>query len=254
VFVACSTLCFTREPIESALRRVAELEFDKVELAITEDSTHLRPSAVAENPEGGAARLRHGPSLSPSSLMLDFGPLGPDDPVLRRRFEALCRLAKSLTVAVLSIPAAPVGTPFDDEVARLGLLAGQAMREGLVLAVETRAQTLTIDPEAAVELCKVVPGLGIALDPSHYIQAGVKDYDAVYPYVQNVHLRDTGKGPGEFQVRVGQGEVEYGRIVSLLERYGYARALTVAVLDAIDNPFEVEVEVRKLKLLLESLL
>jgi sugar phosphate isomerase/epimerase len=254
VFVACSTLCFTREPIESALRHIAELEFDKVELAVVENSPHLRPSDAAENTEAAAARLRHGPSLTPAGLTLDFGDLEPDSPVLRRRFEGICRLAKALTVAVLSIPAAPLGTPFEDEVKRLSMLSGIAMREGLVLAVETHGQTLTVDPAAALELCNIVPGLGVSLDPSHYIQAGVKDYDALFPYVQNIQLRDTGKGPNEFQVRVGQGEIEYGRIVNQLERFGYDRALTVAILDTIENPFDVEVEVRKLKLLLESLI
>ena len=34
MFVACSTQCFTKEPLESALRHIAELEFDKIELAI----------------------------------------------------------------------------------------------------------------------------------------------------------------------------------------------------------------------------
>jgi sugar phosphate isomerase/epimerase len=254
VFVACSTQCFTREPLESALRHVAELEFDKIELAIAEGGTHLRPSEVAENPDAAAHRLRHGPSLTPAAIALDFGDPEPDGPVLRRRFEAMCRLAKPLTVAVLTIPAAPLTTPFDDEVKRLTTLTGIAMREGLVLAVETHSRTLTADPAAAVALCKAVPGLGLTLDPSHYIQGGHKDFDAVYPYVRNVHLRDTGKGPGEFQVRVGQGEVEYGRIVSLLERHGYDRALTIAILDGLDNPFDPEVEVRKLKLLLESLI
>jgi sugar phosphate isomerase/epimerase len=254
VFVACSTLCFTREPIESALRHIAELEFDKIELAVVEDSPHLRPSEVVENTEAAAARLRYGPSLTPSGLMLDFGALEPNSPILRRRFEGLCRLSKALTVAVMSIPAAPLGTLFDDEVKRLTTLAGMAMREGLVLAVETHGKTLTADPAVAVELCKAVPGLSLALDPSHYIQAGIRDFDVVYPFVQNIRLRDTGKGPGEFQVRVGQGEIEYGRIVSQLERFGYDRTLTIAILDSIDNPFDVEVEVRKLKLLLESLL
>jgi sugar phosphate isomerase/epimerase len=252
VFVACSTLCFSREPLESALRHIAELEFDKIELAITEGGSHLKPSEVAENPEAAAHRLRHGPSLTPAALALDFEE--PDPAVYRKRFEALCRLAKPLTVAVLTIPAAPLGTPFDDEVKRLTGLAGLAMREGLVLAVETHSKTLTADPADAVALCEAVPGLGLTLDPSHFLQGGHKDYDVVFPYVQNVHLRDTGKGPGEFQVRVGQGEIEYGRVVNLLERHGYDRALTISILDALDNPFDVEIEVRKLKLLLESLL
>ena len=67
-------------------------------------------------------------------------------------------------------------------------------------------------------------------------------------------MRDTGLVPGEFQVRVGQGQIEYARIVNLLERYGYSRSLTVAIIDRPDNPFEREVELRKLKLLLETLI
>ena len=140
MFVACSTLCFSREPLESALRHIAELEFDKIDLAIVEESPHLRPSEVAENPEAALHRLRHGPSLTPAALGLDFGDVDLTEPVLRRRFEAMCRLAKPLTVAVLTIPAAPLGTPFDDEVRRLATLAGFAMREGLVLAVETHSR------------------------------------------------------------------------------------------------------------------
>ena len=52
---------------------------------------------------------------------------------------------------------------------------------------------------------------------------------------------------------VGQGEVEYGRIISHLDRYHYDRALTVDIRDLPDSPFPVEPEVRKLKYLLESL-
>jgi sugar phosphate isomerase/epimerase len=254
MFVACSTLCFTKEPLESALRHIAELEFNKIDLAIVEDSPHLTPSAAAADPEGTLHRVRYGPSLTPASLSLDFGAVDPK--TYRKRFEAMCRLAKPLTVAVLTIPAAPLGTSFEDEVARLRDLSEFASGEGLVLSVETHSETITADPAAAVALCKAVPGLGLTLDPSHYIYGPHQNgsFDEVYPYVQNVHFRDTGKKPGEFQVRVGQGEVEYGRVVSQLERYGYNRALTVAIRDDIDNPFDVEVEVRKLKLLLESLL
>ena len=254
MFVACSTLCFSGEPLESALRHIAELEFDKFELAIRKDSPHLRTSEVLENHEAAAHRLRHGPSLTPSGLSFDFGDVEPDSPTLRKRFEVMYRMAKALTVAVLTIPAAPLATPFNEEVKRLTTIAGLAMREGLVLSLETCGQTLTADPTVAAELCKAVPGLGLTLDPSHYVQAGIKDWDMVFPHVHEVHLRDTGKGPGEFQVRIGQGDIEYGRIVNLLERHGYNRALTVAIIDRADNPFDTEVEVRKLKLLLESLL
>jgi sugar phosphate isomerase/epimerase len=115
---------------------------------------------------------------------------------------------------------------------------------------------LTGDPQVAVELCQAVPGLGLTLDPSHYLQGPNPnvDFDKVFPYVHNVHLRDTGLVPGDFQVRVGQGQIEYARIVTQLQRYGYDRALTVAIIDRPDNAFDREVEVRKLKLLLETLI
>ena len=253
MFVACSTLCFSKEPIASALRHMADLEFHKVDLTLAESGGHLKPSEVAENLDASLAKLRHGPSLAPSAVGVDFGDLDPLGPVYRRRFEAACRMAKATTVAVVTVPAAPLGSSFDDEVRRLTDLSSYAMREGLVVAVPSDSAMLTAEPAAAVALCQAVPGLGLTLDPSPYVQAGL-GFDDVYPYVQNVVLRDTGRKPGDFQVRVGQGEVEYGRIVSSLERAGYDRGLTVAILDRLDNPFDVEVEVRKLKLLLESLL
>jgi sugar phosphate isomerase/epimerase len=256
MFVACSTLCFAREPLETALRQIAELEFDKFELALVEDGQHMRPSEAADNPEAALQRLRSGPSLIPSSLHIDFGAVDWSLPVTRKRFDGLCRLAKLLSVAVLTIPAAPLGTPVVEEVKRLSSLVSTAMHEGLVLALLTHAETLTVDPRVAVELCQAVPGLGLTLDPSHFLQGPHPnvDYDIVFPYVQNVHLRDTGLVPGEFQVRVGQGQIEYARVVTQLQRYGYNRALTVSIIDRPDNPFEREVEVRKLKLLLETLI
>lgn len=256
MFVACSTLCFANEPLDSALRHIAELEFDKYELAVVESGRNLRPSEVGEDPESALLGLKRGPALIPSSLYLDFGPVDWSDPVQKKRFDNHCRFAKGLSVAVITLTAAPASTPFEQEVKRLTALSSTAMREGLVLAMLTHRDAVTGDPTAALRLCKAVPGLALTLDPSHYISNGAKesDVDQLFPFVQNVHLRDTGKAPGEFQVRIGQGQIEYARIANLLKRAGYKRALTVAILDDPANNFDREVEVRKLRLLLETLL
>jgi sugar phosphate isomerase/epimerase len=158
-------------------------------------------------------------------------------------------------VSVLSIPAASNRSSFDSEILRLRELVHLVETEGLILTVATRVGTLTETPSLAVELCERVPGLGLTLDPSHYINGPHQgaSFDEVFPYVRHVHLRDTGRAPGKFQVRVGQGEVEYGRIISQLERCHYDRLLTVAIHDVADAPFVMESEVRKLKYLLESL-
>ena len=59
--------------------------------------------------------------------------------------------------------------------------------------------------------------------------------------------------PDRLQVRVGQGQVEYGRIISQLSREHYERALTVDIHDQPAPDYPLEPEVRKLKFLLESM-
>jgi sugar phosphate isomerase/epimerase len=253
VYVACSTLCFARFPLEQALRAIAELEFGKVDVAIHEEGPHLRPSEVAKDIGLAAQQIRIGPSLSPAAFSVEIAT--DDEAEYRRQLHAIYHLARLTTVSAITIPAASAGSGMDAEVKRLTTLARIAAQEGVVLSVETRIGTLTESPDAAVELCKKVSGLGLTLDPSHYI-AGPhqgKNYDQVFPYVRHVHLRDTGRGPDQFQVRVGQGEIEYGRIVAHLTRLNYDRLLTVEICDIPDAPFAMDAEVRKLKYLLESL-
>lgn len=254
MFVACSTLCFARLPLDRALRTIAELEFSKVDVAIHERGPHLRPSEVAADVALAAQRLRIGPSLSPAAFSVEIENDDADE--FQRQLRAIFQLARLSMVSVLTLPAAPADSNVEAEVRRLTGLARQTDQEGMVLTVETRLGTLTETPAAAVELCQRVPGLGLTLDPSHFI-AGPhqgKSYDAVYPYVRHIHLRDTGRSPDQFQVRVGQGEVEYGRIISLLRRQKYDRLLTVEINDIADAPYAMDAEVRKLKYLLESLI
>ena len=60
--------------------------------------------------------------------------------------------------------------------------------------------------------------------------------------------------PANFRLRIGQGEVEYGRIVNQLVRCHYHRMLSVDIRDLPEPAYEMPPEVRKLKYLLESLI
>jgi sugar phosphate isomerase/epimerase len=253
VYVACSTLCFARYPLERALRTIGELEFSKLDVAIHERGPHLRPSQVAADVAQAAQLIRIGPSLTPAAFDVEIEAAGENERLTQ--WKAICKLARISTVSVLTIPASATGVGVDAEVARLKKLVHLVNAEGLVLTVATRIGTLTELPATALELCQRVPGLGLTLDPSHYIngphQGG--SYDELFPHVKHVHLRDTGRAPGKFQVRVGQGEIEYGRIINQLERQNYDRLLSVHLQDVADAPFTMEAEARKLKFLLESL-
>ena len=108
------------------------------------------------------------------------------------------------------------------------------------------------DPDTIVVLCDHVKGLGIALDPSHFhygTNAG-RSYDRLLKYVYHVYLRDT--NAENFQVRVGQGDIEYGRLVNMLTQVKYNRALSIDIqpMPEVDQMAEM----RKMRLLLDSML
>jgi sugar phosphate isomerase/epimerase len=239
--------------LDLALRTIGELEFNKLDVAIESYGPHLQPADVVGDVSLAAQRIRIGPSLSPAAISIDIHGASGDE--YHQQLRAICHLARLSHVSLVTVPAAPAGTDLEKEVKRLTTLAHRTEQEGVVLSIATRIGTLTEDPDVAVTLCQRVPGLGLTLDPSHYL-AGPhqgKPFDQVYPYVRHVHFRDTGRRPGQFQVRVGQGEVEYGRIITQLTRHHYNRLLTVDIHDVPDAPFTMEQEVRKLKYLLESL-
>src|SRR5262249_37840963 len=158
---------------------------------------------------------------------LGLGCANPDE--ARRQLRAVCRLARVLTVPLLSVSAAPLGADFEAEAARLREWTRVATSEGVILTIETHSETITADPLGASELCRRTRGLGPTFDPSHYHIGphGPVDYDLLFPFVRHIRLRDTGTHPDQFQVRVGQGEIEYGRVITHLDRFHYDRALTV---------------------------
>ena len=81
-------------------------------------------------------------------------------------------------------------------------------------------------------------------------RAALKAADPAAAVLRHVRLRDSGRSSEQFQLRVGQGEVEYGRIVAQLARFHYERALSVDIRDIPDAPFAMEPEVRKLRVLI----
>jgi sugar phosphate isomerase/epimerase len=108
------------------------------------------------------------------------------------------------------------------------------------------------DPDTVCVICDHVKGLALSLDPSHYIykRNSTPDIEKLYKYVHHVYLRDSTRD--QLQVRVGQGVIDYGKLVTMLIKYNYQRALCV---DIRPEPgIDHLAELRKLRLLLESLL
>ena len=141
MYVACSTLCFARYPLERALRVIGELEFSKVDVAIHEQGPHLKPSEVAADVAAAAHQIRIGPSLSPAAFDIEVDAKNEKDEVAH--WKALCKLARMSAVSVLTTAAAPTSVGIDAEVTRLKKLVHLVNSEGLVLSVVTRMGALT---------------------------------------------------------------------------------------------------------------
>jgi sugar phosphate isomerase/epimerase len=247
VQIVASTRCFSEVPLLEACEHIAHLEFDKIEILMDEQGDHFKPSEVLADPEGAAARFRDGTRLTPTAFMLDRD-------VDTETLTALMYFAKLLKVALFTIRASEIGTPFNTEIDRLRELTSLTSKEGIRVAIKTETGRLTEDPHTAIELCQSVPGLGVTLDPSYYIcrQPQAIGYDMVFPHVFHVHLRDT--SPTDLQVLVGLGEVDYSRLINLLENEHYDRLLSVELIPEKTDPESRPLEMRKLRLLLESLL
>ncbi|MFK7777337.1 MAG: TIM barrel protein [Gimesia sp.] len=245
MFVAASSRCFSDESFEVSCERLTDLEFDKIEIWMDENSDHLKPSDITKSPEDFCSRFREATRLTPIAFCLE-NDISPES------FQLLCKTAKMLRIAQITIPASPLGTPFNSEIDRLKRLLEIASHDGICLSIKTKTGQLTEDPRTATELCQSVKGLGITLDPSYYTCGpySTTSHDLVYPYVCHVHLRDSTKD--ELQVPVGLGELDYSRVISLLERQEYHQFISVELLPALLNNVDRALELRKLRLLLES--
>ena len=194
MFVACSTLCFTKQPLHDALKSIGEMGFTKVDLAVRETGGHIKPSEIAADPSKAAQRLKAWPGVTISAFQVEFA-----DDISREECEtqlkAISRLARVMAAPLVSVPAAKSESNFEAEVERLTNFVKITLVDGVTCAVETRIGTLTETPQTTLQLCKRVQGLAVMLDPSHFMTGPASDscYDELFPYVKHVHCATPAK-------------------------------------------------------------
>lgn len=120
--------------------------------------------------------------------------------------------------------------------ANIGTLADAARAAGLVVALEIHGDLMATGARSAVLLDRIDhPAVKVNYDTAnveHY--GGVRaedDLPAIADRVANVHLKDMrgGKGDWDFPA-IGEGHVDFGRVLEILRAAGY------------DGPYSVEVE------------
>jgi sugar phosphate isomerase/epimerase len=249
VLVAASTDCFPDLSLEEAVEKIVDLEFSSVEIAVNEQHDQIKPSEVASNVAAAVTKCGSKRRLNLVSYGLDIAAEGED---YFDQFNACCQLAKATRIVTVTVPSAPLGTPFNQEVERFKRLVKISESHGVRVGMRSEHGCLSEDPDTVSVICDHVKGLALSYDPSQYIykQSQPRDTERLMKYVHQVYLRDSTKD--RLQVRVGQGVIEYGKLVNQLTKVGYTRSLCVWIKpqDDIDHLAEM----RKMRLLLESLL
>ena len=249
MLIAATTDCFDREPLKSVFQKIADLEFANVELALHEGVSPLSPSLVHQDLPGAIEVCRSTRRLNPVAISIQQTAVAEQ---YYAQFDAICRLAKAIKVVTLTVESGELGTPFNEEVERLRKLVDVAALQGARVSIRSQIGRLSEDPDTVVVLCDNVRGLGVTFDPSHYIVGphSKKNTEKLMKYVYHVYLRDTSKD--QLQVRVGQGEIDYSRLINHLRKVSYNGALSIHITKMPD--VDQMAEMRELRLLLESFL
>ena len=91
MFVAATTQCFPNRPLDSAIEKLADLEFSHIEIGIHEDSEHIKPSEVVSDMAACYDKINSTRRLTVTGLSLDIADEGED---YFQTFIKCCELAK----------------------------------------------------------------------------------------------------------------------------------------------------------------
>ncbi|MFZ4470708.1 MAG: sugar phosphate isomerase/epimerase family protein [Pirellula sp.] len=249
VYVAASTGCFPELSFSDVIEVLGDLEFSTVEIELNDKTDQIPPKRIVEDFDEMLRQVRDTHRFDICSFNVKIDATGD---TYYERFEKICDLAKATKVVTLTVPSGEHGTPFNQEVEHLQKLAAIAYGRGIRIGMKSHVGCLSDDPDTVRNLCDYVPGIGLTLDPSHYLCSNNKNksYDKLLKYVYHVHLRDSKKD--RIQVRVGQGEIDYNKLITQLQNSGYRQALSIEM--APEAGLDMRQELRTFRLLLDSLL
>jgi sugar phosphate isomerase/epimerase len=120
---------------------------------------------------------------------------------------------------------------------------------GVSLIVEPGLKSIAESPAATAALLDQTPGLGLALDYSHFICVGWRqpEVDVLIPHARHVHLRQA--RPGRLQERFDSwsGTINFPLLLGTLREQGYDGWFMPEPEEWLDEPVDVLTETVKLR-------
>jgi sugar phosphate isomerase/epimerase len=146
-----------------------------------------------------------------------------------RRVIAAAKVLQTRYIRIFSFYRAEGQAPADIRdavIERMGLLAAEALREGMVLLHENEKDIYGDTPERVLDLLESVnsPALRAAWDNANFVQVGVKPFSEAYPmlrpYLEYLQVKDAVAATGEV-VPAGRGDGELLETLTALRDDGY---------------------------------
>ena len=236
---SCSTLVKAKQPLEPALKTVADMGFKYADVMCLSWTPHVNVDALVKDFDTEAARVEKALAdnkLKVSNLTFDAIETKPFEEY-KTRFTAVVKLAVRLKAPLVNIMAPSAKSDRADQVAKLKVIHKIAADHGVQLTLETHVGQITEMPADAERVCKEVPGVGLTLDPSHFYASPNqgKCFANVYPYVHGTGFRAGGLSTQTIQMPWGEGPIDFAQVVRDLEARGYKGYYVVEYLEGLCN-------------------
>jgi sugar phosphate isomerase/epimerase len=223
-----------------ALKLIAMLGFEGVDLGIFQDRSHVQPSHILGRLPQAAKELSSlvedsGLNIADifyqASAFTDVAANHPDDAERakgRELFQRMLEFALRCNAAhMTALPGVEwEGVPHDTSLRRsadeLAWRAEHAKQAGLTFSVEAHLGSVAPTPAEALNLLSLAPGLTLTVDYTHFTYLGISDDECekLIPHASHFHARGANKG--RLQVVSTKNTIDYPRVLRAMDRSGYS--------------------------------
>lgn len=225
--LSCADFTFPLLPHDHALRLIAMMGFDAVDIGVFSERSHLQPEHIATNPAAHGVALKqkaadHGLAIADVFVQLGDAPsahaVSEPDAATRRadrdRFRQCVEFAHASGVKHMTglpgvVTTEGLGTAIEETNWRMTAAAEAKLSYAIEPHVGSNCPTV----DATKAFLQAVPGLTLTLDYGHFVYQGHDPAapDELIPYASHAHVR--GGAPGRLQASVAKNVIDFRPLV-----------------------------------------